>query len=123
MPRVVPFRCGARTSREDVKDAVVYGWESVKNEEDRRMAKIRSLLGLQDGSTSAPPLDDIYLPESLLREDDVSYENMKASVEKCFRLPSFKRDGYVVHRFLFLLDSNDILQDVKKNLRSIIKSL
>ncbi|KAI3912747.1 hypothetical protein MKW92_038374 [Papaver armeniacum] len=112
-------------SREDVKDALVYGYDSINNEEARRMAKIRSLLGLQDGSTSAPPLDDIRMPvpESLLREDDVSYENMKASVEKCFALPSFEADGYVVHRFLFLLDSNDIFKDVKKHLRSIIKSM
>ncbi|KAI3912745.1 hypothetical protein MKW92_038372 [Papaver armeniacum] len=112
-------------SREDVKDALVYGYDSINSEEARRMAKIRSILGLQDGSTSAPPLDDIRMPvpESLLREDDVSYENMKASVEKCFALPSFEADGYVVHRFLFLLDSNDIFKDVKKHLRSIIKSM
>ncbi|RZC60022.1 hypothetical protein C5167_021780 [Papaver somniferum] len=115
------FAC--RASGEDVKDALVYGLDSMKSEEGRRMAKIRSLLGLQDGSTSAPPLDDIPMPESLLREDDVSYENMKASVEKCFALPSFEGDGYVVHRFLFLLDSKDILQDVKKHLRSIIQSM
>ncbi|XP_026399486.1 uncharacterized protein LOC113295360 [Papaver somniferum] len=63
------------------------------------------------------------MPESLLREDDVSHENIKASVEKCFGLPSFEGDGYVVHRFSFLLDNNDILQDVKKHLRSIIKSM
>ncbi|KAI3932319.1 hypothetical protein MKW98_025039, partial [Papaver atlanticum] len=109
---------------EDVKDALVYGWDSIRNEERRRIAKIRCLLGLQDGSTSsAPPLDDIRMPESRLREDDVSYENMKASVEKCYDLPSFEGKGHVVHRFLFLLDSNDILQDVKKHLRSIIKSM
>ncbi|KAI3983935.1 hypothetical protein MKX01_013245, partial [Papaver californicum] len=110
-------------SNEEVKDAIVYGWESIKNEEDRRMAKIRWLLGHQDGSTSAPPLEDMRMPESLLREDDVSYENMKASVEKCFGLPSLEAEGYVVHRFLFLLDSNNILQDVKKNLMSVINSM
>ncbi|KAI3931668.1 hypothetical protein MKW92_042198, partial [Papaver armeniacum] len=109
---------------EDVKDALVYGWDSIRNEKRRRMAKIRCLLGLQDGSTSsAPPLDDICMPESRLREDDVSYEHMKASVEKCYDLPSFEGKDYVVHRFLFLLDSNDILQDVKKHLRSIIESM
>ncbi|KAI3932466.1 hypothetical protein MKW92_035258 [Papaver armeniacum] len=57
-------------SPEEVKDAL------------RRMSKIRSLLGLQDGSTSDPPLDDIRMPESALRGDDVSYEKTKASVEK-----------------------------------------
>ncbi|KAI3851408.1 hypothetical protein MKW92_047430, partial [Papaver armeniacum] len=109
---------------EDVKDALVYGWDSIRNEKHRRMAKIRCLLGLQDGSTSsAPPLDDIRMPESRLREDDVSYEHMKASVEKCYDLPSFEGKSHVVHRFLSLLDSNDILQDVKKHLRDIIKSM
>ncbi|KAI3875649.1 hypothetical protein MKW92_004761 [Papaver armeniacum] len=110
-------------SDKEVKDALVYGWGSIQNEEDRRIAKISSLLGLQDGSTSAPPLDDICMPESALRGDDVSYENMKASVEKCFGLHNLEGDGYVVHSFLSLLDSNDILQDVRKHLRSIIKSM
>ncbi|KAI3862043.1 hypothetical protein MKX03_011786, partial [Papaver bracteatum] len=58
----------------DVKDALVYGWDSIRNEKRRSMEKIRCLLGLQDGSTSsAPPLDDIVdirIPESRLREDD-----------------------------------------------------
>ncbi|KAI3957778.1 hypothetical protein MKX01_007609 [Papaver californicum] len=60
--------------------------EEVKD--DRRMAKIRWLLGCQDGSTSAPPLEDMQ----------VSYENMKASVEKCFGLPSLGAEGYVIPR-------------------------
>ncbi|KAI3877565.1 hypothetical protein MKX03_003201, partial [Papaver bracteatum] len=107
----------------EVKDALVYGWGSIQNEKGRHMAKIRSLLGLQDGSTSAPPLDDIRVTESALRGDDVSYENMKAAVEKCFGLHTLEGDGYVVHSFLFLLDSNDILQDVRTHLRSIIKSM
>ncbi|MCL7043895.1 hypothetical protein MKW94_006793 [Papaver nudicaule] len=104
--------------------AVIADWEEIEKEEERRKAKIRWLLGIPDGSTSAPPpLNNKCMPESLLREDDVSFENVRTSVEKCFGIPSHRRDGFVVHSFLFLLDSKDILQDVKKCLPSIIKSM
>ncbi|KAI3862044.1 hypothetical protein MKX03_011787 [Papaver bracteatum] len=48
---------------------------------------------------------------------------MKSSVEKCYDLPSFEGKGHVVQRILFLLDSNDILQDVKRHLWDIIESM
>ncbi|KAK9159592.1 hypothetical protein Syun_005933 [Stephania yunnanensis] len=101
----------------------------MKFEEKQLNLKRRWLMGLPTSKskkkcTRTPKfLQNTYLPESLLRKDEVSYEIVRNNVERGFCSSSNHKGKWIVQDYLHLVDMNKSLSSLMETLPSMLDDM
>ncbi|KFK37179.1 hypothetical protein AALP_AA4G224400 [Arabis alpina] len=92
----------------------------IKDQDDQIRLKRRWLLGCDMSESESHTLGNTeFLPESLLREDDIFYETVQSRVEEAFGLRENEEVGDDVQQNESKLCTNDVVRELEMNLDSL----